>query len=333
MNRLTNILRKYQCCVLLATICLLSGCVHRASNHHKTYVIPQKKQVTWLETYIDLPPAPPPINIWIHGTRFFPFNYFFKDFFYCPPGLTHVTDLKKHYPMSKKAHALIQYDPYNFNPHTFYLFGWCGSLSFDERIHWAQVLYEDIKRIVAEYKETYNTQPIIRIFAHSHGGNVALNLAKIKKPEDDFVIDELVLMGTPVQSQTKKYIQHPMFKKIYALYSQLDILQVADPQGLYYQGNTSPFFSKRCFEIQDNLYQVKVKFNGRAMSHTQFTEPNFLQYIPDIIRTIDEWHETELADLTPSPETQKLVCLYSKKKKAEKKWQAHQKQKARKRAG
>lgn len=308
-------------------IFLFSGCVHRASNHHKVYVVPQNKQVSWLETYIDVPPAPPPINIWIHGTLFFPFNYFFKDFFYCPPGLTHVTDLKPHYPMRKKAQALTQYDPYNFNPHTFYLFGWCGSLSFEKRIHWARILYTELKKIVAEYKEKYDVQPVIRIFAHSHGGNVALNLAKLKQPEDEIIIDQLILMGTPVQAQTKKYINHPIFKKIYALYSQLDLLQVADPQGLYYQGNTAPFFSKRRFDTHDKLHQVKIKINGRAPFHTEFTSPRFLQYIPDIINTIDEWHATELIHLTPSCNTQKLVCLYTNTEKAEKKRHGYKKRK------
>ena len=68
----------------------------------------------------------------------------------------------------------------------YYLFGWSGMLSQKARIEASFCLYNAIaqekKQLTRETKGFKNKQPkvIIRVFTHSHGGNVALNLAAIE---------------------------------------------------------------------------------------------------------------------------------------------------------
>lgn len=63
-------------------------------------------------------------------------------------------------------------------PNDFYLFGWCGMLSQTERRREAIRLYNELSTLVEEYQR-FDITPKIRLICHSHGGNVALNLAAI----------------------------------------------------------------------------------------------------------------------------------------------------------
>lgn len=238
-----------------------------------------------------IPTEVPAITIWVHGTRFFP-EPVLKKFFYCKDGLNHYTSLDPSYRHYKLAQTLIDADPQKFNAEYFYLFGWSGALSFKEREKAAKRLYIQLKKLREEYVKKYGVEPIIRILSHSHGGNVCLLLDKVKDPKDlSFIIDELVLLATPVQHETKLYAHSALFKKVYSLYSHLDSLQVIDPQGWQITGKGAPLFSERRFSDHDKICQCAIKLNDRYLMHVEFIKGKFLCKLPFVLNALDIWQK------------------------------------------
>jgi hypothetical protein len=248
-----------------------------------------------LETQCDTPfsleeQCPPPITIWIHGSRLFP-RAVFKTSFHNQPQLKLATDIDKKYHLRQVADILIKTDPSQFHPATLYLFGWSGKISFTEREQAARILFTQLKEVALQYYNRYQKIPFIRIITHSHGGNVVLNMATLMQEEDSLCISELILLACPVQVKTMDYIKHPLFKKIYSLYSALDFIQIIDPQGLYkeHEPIPTPLFSQRRFPMHEKLSQVKIQVNGRAITHGEFVAARFLHYLPHIIQEIAQW--------------------------------------------
>lgn len=252
--------------------------------------------------------APESITIWIHGTRFIlPIDAFVHA---CPPGIHKATDLPKKYLLKRLITATAEADPATFPLDTFYVFGWSGDLSFKEREKDARKLYQGIKELVARYETTYGHTPKINLITHSHGGNVALNLAKIRDPKDSWTITQAIFLGCPIQEQTKNLARNPFFKKIYSIYSSLDSIQLLDPQGLYKNaqenGEKTPTFSQRRFPASNNLHQVKLKIHGHGVMHIGFITRSFTQKLPAILKAIDTW-DIEEQGIT----TGKKECILS----------------------
>lgn len=261
----------------------------------------------------------PPITVWIHGTRFI-WRPIFKNFFHNKPGLKLAQDLAPDYYLHKVSKALNKTAPHIFPMDTLYLFGWSGKLRDKIRVEAAQVLYNELQRIIKEYKATYNTSPVIRLIGHSHGGNVALYLGKMKQPTDEPLhIKELILLACPVQQKTKKYIEDEIFDHTYALYSTLDMVQVLAPQVAYTVYRTKRghlrtemkwnFLSRRTFEHHPKLAQIKIKINGRALFHSEFTHQKFVSLLPHILHVINTWD----IDYNHPPDTKKLLSVYTRK--------------------
>lgn len=250
---------------------------------------------TPLETSIDISNSPnqtqpPPITIWIHGTRLLP-KALFKKLFYSKPGLHLYSELEPHFHQFEIAQALIDSNPSKFCAETFYLFGWSGKLSFEERKKAAERLYSELKLLREQYKYQYGIEPVIYLITHSHGGNIALQLACVKDPSDtEFSIQQLILLACPVQEKTSCYIDSDLFKTIYSLYSLLDVTQLADPQGLQTKEiKDVPLFSKRHFPPHKKLEQVAIKLNNRSPMHIEFVQQKFLIHLSKIIEEIDKW--------------------------------------------
>ncbi len=312
---------------IIAGIILISSCRYRISyDSKKTVTLPQEEQQNDTQENDDKSSiVPPTITIWVHGTRFTSRLPHRRDS-YCKSGLVSVNNLEDHYTLYILADTLIQADPDMFPKEHFYLLGWSGKLSFDEREQAAQQLYKDLKQLIKSYEVAYSVKPYIRMMAHSHGGNVVLNLATIKNPqEQDLIITELILLACPVQEKTMHYIQDPMFKKIYSIYSCLDIMQVIDPQGLYEKTKqASAFFSQRRFLPQQNLTQIKIKINGRALLHREFIYAPFLTYLPRIINTIDTWQQEDLQYPPLTSDSKRLLCVYTNGKRIKKRKKQNQ---------
>lgn len=250
------------------------------------------------------------ITIWLHGTRLFS-RPLYNRHFQCQPGLTLARTIDTHYKLYTIAHTLVDADPQRFHHDNFYIFGWSGKLCFLEREYAADKLYISLLQLIQNYKAIHGIKPKIRIIAHSHGGNVALNLANLAKNEDELNITELILMACPVQGKTKHLAQHPMFEKIYVLYSALDLIQILDPQGMYkHKGKSCGLFSKRQFFHQPNLAQMKVKINRRAIMHSEFSHPQFLRLLPRILDEIDAWNKNIIYNEDPN-KICKLLCVYT----------------------
>ena len=215
--------------------------------------------------------------------------------------------------------TITRHDPERFPLEEFYIFSWTGKLQEEERKNAASKLYDEIIRLSDTYRQKYGCEPIIRVFAHSHGGNVTLNMAKIKSSLSPFVIDSLILLACPVQERTKHLICTPMFKRVYSLYSSLDIIQILAPQFKLActssLGNTKhkkhyriPPFSSRLFPTYSHLTQAKIKINDFPISHTRFSTKEFAAILPIILRKLDSWHLQSLAHNTISKH--KLLCIH-----------------------
>ena len=150
---------------------------------------------------------------------------------------------------------------------SFYTFGWNGRLDHKKRVRAAQDLYNALtKELETVKQEKPNSKIKIEILAHSHGGNVALNLAQSeKKSQQNLCIDKLILLGTPIQSKTKIYVNSPIFKKIYNIYSTGDAIQTLD---IF----TKNYTSKRRVNIEtpeSKLTQIKIKAETYKPGHCE----------------------------------------------------------------
>jgi pimeloyl-ACP methyl ester carboxylesterase len=192
--------------------------------------------------------------------------------------------------------------PELFDYNSLYLFGWSGRLSAHERYWAATILYQKLTVLAESYQRKFGVSPIIRLVAHSHGGNVALNLAQIHKArKGPFSIDTLVLLACPVQHETRELVCSDLFIKIYAFYSSLDMVQVLAPEFIYKMRNEEGSvigsclrlipFSNRCFASDMPVRQAWIKINGHGIMHGGFTTTKFLRTLPALLDTVDELYE------------------------------------------
>jgi len=264
-------------------------------------------------------PTAPPITIWIHGTRFIR-RPLYESFFEGTPRLKLAQSAPEEYYLRTIASTFSKTDPYRFPFQTFYLFGWSGKLRAAAREDAAIHLYRDLSTLVAAYEKRYHKKPIIRILTHSHGGTVALNLAKVQS-SPSFHIKELVLLACPVQRNTRDYIADPLFERVYALCSSLDMLQLLAPQIISNIYRTKkghirskmewPPFSQRCFPGNPKLTQIKIKMNGRAIFHHEFNSKPFIKVLPRILTTINSWKDEQWCNENGAY----LLCVYTPKPK------------------
>lgn len=242
------------------------------------------------------------VTIWVHGTMIPPLPTRVREsHFHRNLGLAPINDYFQNTttttnaPLSlvNIANALHNSMPSIFALEDYYVFGWSGKASFAERENAANNLYADLIKLRDEYISFYGDTPFIRIISHSHGGNVVLNLASLCKDNKDFYIDEIILLACPVQEKTEPFIKAPCFKEIYAFYSDADIIQIIDPQGLYKENsNTKSIFSKRKFEGLSNFYQAQIKINNKSLGHMDFISTHFLCHLPELCIETKEFDES-----------------------------------------
>jgi len=304
----------------IVILSLLSGCTHHSQINKRNItvtLIPKENKTNRVPQQIKFPP----ITVWIHGTHLIRRPIFYSIF-------NGKATLKQAYFFDSDqsfyttAKTIAMSSPKKFPLDTFYIFGWSGKLRAQEREDAAKQLYQDLQSIIAIYLQQYQIYPVIQLITHSHGGNVALNLAKVKDPTDtQFSIASLVLLACPVQTQTMDYICNSIFKQVYVLYSGIDMLQVLAPE-IIYQNNKEqkqtirsykiPPFSSRRFPLQSHIIQAKIKINKHALLHTKFTSPKFLTILPLILTELDQWDYTEKqANILQNKE--KLLCIYQNK--------------------
>lgn len=220
------------------------------------------------------------ITIFIHGTLFAMTKL--VHWLDCPQGLNLAKVQGNKYCIGRIPYILSNLDNKEFPLDSFYLFGWNGKLVIKKRMDAAQELYEKIKDFDGE----------ITIIGHSHGCNVALNLAKIAQDHgnNNIKIDRLILIAPPVQKIYSNLIKSDIFRKIYVFYSTADLIQILDPQKLYSNCKKLypeiPFFSERTYNNQPNLTQARIIMNKRGPSHLDLMLERFIKHLPKILKDL-----------------------------------------------
>lgn len=211
----------------------------------------------------------------------------------CPYGLTPLFKLNQDCTLARAGNILNNLDPVNYPKEFIYIYGWSGALSFKIREQEALKLFEILSKIVGP----------ITIIGHSHGGNIALNLAKVANRFDDckLTIEKLILLACPVQADTENLVNSKIFKKIYHFYSKTDIAQVVDPQRIYFDAKQAfelnmPVFSKRRFS-SDKVLQAAILYNRRSIGHNDFFALKFLGNLNKLIDVIEYVPNGEEIDL------------------------------------
>ena len=308
---------KLQFFILIAFF-LFPSCIHRKQIDKQKLIIKTAPQIPQHHSFS----AAPPITIWVHGTLMFrkpSYHLIFGD----TSSLVPVISLPKDNRFQILANSIAEHDAQQFPLEEFYIFSWSGRLPNQERKSAANKLYQEINALCELYRKKYGCEPTIRIITHSHGGNVALNMAKIKTNAPPFSIKSLVLLACPVQEKTKHLMVNPMFQRVYSLYSSLDMIQVIAPQikrnctthclnEKHKRHYRIPPFSSRLFPTYSHLTQAKIKINDFPISHTRFSTPEFAALLPTILEKLDSWHAQSLAGNTIAK--YKLLCIYKPKK-------------------
>ncbi len=147
----------------------------------------------------------------------------------------------------------------------FYTFGWDGKLDKRKRKEWGFKFYQDLTKEIEKLKKEKNISNLtIEILAHSHGGNVVLYLVPAEeKFKKNLSVNRLILLGTPVQTETKDFVKSQILKKVYNIYSRGDTIQVIDIV------STKSAHSKRRFEDSPNLVQIEVEVNKFQPLHNE----------------------------------------------------------------
>lgn len=244
---------------------------------------------------VELDPHPHTITVWIHGTKLTP-TIICKNFFYRKLGLHGAKEYDEKYHKRAIANTLCSVCPEDYTLDDFYFFGWNGKLSFKERENASKEFYTALLDLVHAYNKKYHAQPKIRIITHSHGANVALHMAEIQDQERPIFIDEIIMLGAPVQERTKHLACHECFGKIYSFYSGTDLFQIIDPQGLYKDGRSKKTFSERTFDHYDNVKQARIKINKRSLMHIDFLLLSFITHLPMLCKETDRLY----ASIVPS---------------------------------
>lgn len=182
------------------------------------------------------------ITVWIHGTRgavLLPVGMnartkaVEKSICTVPMGLHKASEIDPSFHAHTIAQILSNADKAQFNRKDFYAFGWSGHLDAQARKQAAQELYTQLNQLVMNHIVQHAAVPHITLITHSHGGNVALNLAAVAPEDNPLTIDRVILLACPVQQETAGLADAPMFKSIYACHSHNDQIQILDPQGLH----------------------------------------------------------------------------------------------------
>lgn len=299
---------------LFLTLISLPGCIHRRHiDKQKLHIDIPTKQNAIIETN-----ETPPLTIWVHGTLII-YTPSYHKIFGKQECMLPISTFPEGHHFREIAETIAHHDPEHFPLQEFYVFGWSGKLQQQEREKAAAVLHQEILKLCKQYEKKYGKKPMIRIIAHSHGGNVALSMAKIKNAQHP-LIKSLILLACPVQERTEHLICTPMFHHVYSLYSSFDVVQILAPQFRRlctkyecpdkkhkYHYKLIPF-SNRLFPTYSHLTQAKVKINDLPISHTKFSSKKFVALLPTILRKLDSWHEETLAN--NSITKHKLLCVY-----------------------
>lgn len=165
------------------------------------------------------------------------------------------------------------YSQFTNAKHSYFTYGWSGLLSKQAREAESEEFLNKLENLCAE-KRSQGIEPKIRLIGFSHGGNLCMQLAHAKerlKKDTCMVIDELVLVGTPILAETKTALNDPLFARVYNIYSPADNVQEKE----IFSGE---FFSARAFEaapdapLPAKLTQIELHVKKDRIKKNRYTK-------------------------------------------------------------
>jgi hypothetical protein len=287
--------------VPICLLIVLSSCAHRSCLVRRKVYIKKASLASEKPSPEACQQVDPTLSVWVHGTMF-GLDALFKKAFDAKPGIKHLHEMPHHHFLTLRLKALADQCSDFFPYESVYCFCWSGRLNNVEREKTAYCLHKVLVALLDEYQTQHGFIPRIRLVCHSHGANVALNLARINAhAARKITVDTLILFACPVQCETKELVHDPMFKRIYSLYSPLDWVQVVAPQWAccVYNEKGSVIASKqqwlplsgRRFSASPTLRQAWVKMNGLALSHSDFSSKKFLRLLPQFLEEMDKAYD------------------------------------------
>ncbi|MBP6892086.1 hypothetical protein KBB68_00750 [Candidatus Babeliales bacterium] len=191
---------------------------------------------------------------------------------YAEPGLHLVKNLPEHYHFHKAAILCDQFDHDGFCKDHYYAYGWNSSnLRPVNRFEQGQKLYQAVRAQIENYLVQGYQNITVRFIGSSHGGNVVLNALQWLPFVKSNVDIEVILLGTPIQEETRNFINNSYVTRAYSFYSTSDWMQKIDIQKLHKNcPKNAPFFSQRTFLSTDKVVQVQLLVNSKPISHAQY---------------------------------------------------------------
>lgn len=146
----------------------------------------------------------------------------------------------------------------------YYIYNWSGALLEQKRKEESVDLFKAINELKMK-DEIEKKESVFIICGYSHGGNLALNLGDIinlNNAKDDFKVDYLILIGTPIYNFTKKMIMaknknnNYVFENIINIFSSGDKTQISDIISAGKYLGTRRIISEK----RENLFQFSISY-------------------------------------------------------------------------
>lgn len=159
-----------------------------------------------------------------------------------------------------------------------FTFGWSGLLTRSGRKDEGNKMYTQLSQVIDKLKSE-KLNPKVRIIAFSHGGNVSLNMANSYINEPNFYVDELIMIGTPVQRDTDYLINNKIFKNIYHFYSSEDLAQKIDHLSASTHHCHQRFAERKGFCLPAKLKQIRIRVKKANGAKNKITA-NYCHAVP-----------------------------------------------------
>lgn len=220
-------------------------------------------------------------------------------------GLIDISDKNNPEEYLKREVVIIDYKKKNnsiYRNTRYYKYNWDGFLSEKNRNKAAKILAEELLLLKKQFPDAK-----IHIIGYSHGGNVAVNIVKYLPPNSPLIINQLILLATPIGSITERLANKKnksnqyYFKEIICFYSQGDLTQIKDflfnfPLcsrflkkrkknvtiiECYYQYEDSQ--SNRIINYLPNHKDFWLPYDHKLISKTSYTFLPVILHLPEII--------------------------------------------------
>lgn len=210
----------------------------------------------------------------------------FRSWIYAEPGLHLAKNLPKNYHFHKAATLCDQFDHHGYCKDHYYTYGWNSSnLRPINRYQEGQKLYHAVRTKIEKHQAQGYEKISVRFIGSSHGGNVVLNALQWLPFSTENIEIEVILLGTPIQEETRNFINNAYVTRAYSFYSTADWIQKIDIQKWHKDcPKSASFFSQRTFLPTDQVVQVQFLLNSKPIGHGQYR--SVFGYVPKMMELV-----------------------------------------------